>query len=307
MIKIAHVLPDKSREQVERLSEIVRFFVGRRGFNLDDRRLVELQRAIVERHPMEMSYHDLRGEDITQRVIEPHYLTYSDGSWYVNGYCRLREDVRAFRLSRIEKYRLLKETFAPRTVPEQPRPMIEVRARLNMDQVRWVRERQHYGFVREEAATLQEKKPGIVMVYEVQELREIQSWGDSTSNPIADPNPRLQFLIDAAQRGAQVRVLLDSFFDEPEALRSNRATVEYLNLLAQTEGLDLQAATGNPTGGIHMKLVLVKVGDETWSAIGSLNGGEVSHKLNREMMLMVDDPVVYARLREIFAWDWERS
>ncbi len=77
---------------------------------------------------------------------------------------------------------------------------------------------------------------------------------------IADPDPRLEMVIVAARRGATVRVLLDSFFDDAKALRSNRATVDYLNVLAQTEGLDLQARTGNSTGGgIHMKLVLVQV------------------------------------------------
>lgn len=137
------------------------------------------------------------------------------------------------------------------------------------------------------------------------QLYEHKYWGDGDSNPIADPNPRLEAMIDAARRGATVRVLLDSFFDEPEALRANRATVDYLNLIAQTEGLDMIAATGNPTGGgIHMKLVLVQIGGETWTALGSLNGGEVSHKINREVVLLVDHPTVYDRLLEVFAWDW---
>jgi hypothetical protein len=78
---------------------------------------------------------------------------------------------------------------------------------------------------------------------------EHKYWGSADGNPISDPNPRLEAIIAAARRGATVRVLLDSFFDEPEALRSNHATVDYLNLIAQTEGHDLVAATGNPTGG----------------------------------------------------------
>jgi cardiolipin synthase A/B len=103
-----------------------------------------------------------------------------------------------------------------------------------------------------------------------------------------------------------VRLLLDSFFDDEEGLRSNRATADYLHTLAQAEGLDLEARTGNPTGGgTHAKLYLLRVGGETWSAVGSLNGGEVSHKLNREVVLMVDHPAVYARLLEVFWWDWE--
>lgn len=140
------------------------------------------------------------------------------------------------------------------------------------------------------------------------QLYEHTYWGDGQSNPIADPNPRLQLLIEAARRGATVRVLLDSFFDKSNDLRSNQATVAYLNAIAASEGLDLDARLGNPTrGGIHAKIALVKVGSEAWSAVGSLNGGEVSHKLNREVMLMVDHPLVYDRLTEVFWWDWEQS
>lgn len=140
------------------------------------------------------------------------------------------------------------------------------------------------------------------------QLYEHKYWGDGQSNPIADPNPRLQLLIEAARRGAMVRVLLDSFFDKPDDLRSNQATVDYLNAIAASEGLNLAAAVGNPTGGgIHAKIALVKVGGETWSAVGSLNGGEVSHKLNREVVLLVDAPAVYDRLAEVFAWDWAQA
>jgi cardiolipin synthase A/B len=130
-------------------------------------------------------------------------------------------------------------------------------------------------------------------------------WGDGDSNPVADPNPRLQLLTDAARRGAKVRLLLDSFFDEPEALRSNQATVEYLAAIASAEGLDIAGAVGNPTGGgIHAKWLLARVDGVTWSAVGSLNGGEISYKVNREVVLMVNHPAVYNRLLEVFLHDW---
>jgi phosphatidylserine/phosphatidylglycerophosphate/cardiolipin synthase-like enzyme len=141
----------------------------------------------------------------------------------------------------------------------------------------------------------------------VAQLYEHKYWGDGQSNPIADPNPRLQLLIDAARRGAKVRVLLDSWFDEPEELRSNQATVDYLAAIADAEGIDIAGATGNPTGGgIHAKTLLLRVEGVTWSAVGSLNGGEVSHKINREVVLLVDHPAVYARLLEVFWWDWQQ-
>lgn len=137
------------------------------------------------------------------------------------------------------------------------------------------------------------------------QLYEHKNWGASESNPVADPNPRLRALVDAARRGAHVRLLLDSYFDEAESLRSNRATVDYLQGLAAAEGLALEARLGNPTlGGIHAKLVLLRVNGETWSAVGSLNGSETSYKLNRELVLLVDPPAIYSRLAEVFEHDW---
>ncbi|MCX6044068.1 MAG: phospholipase D-like domain-containing protein [Chloroflexi bacterium] len=141
----------------------------------------------------------------------------------------------------------------------------------------------------------------------LEQLYENKNWGETTSNPVADPNPRLQALIEAARRGVRVRLLLDSFFDEPETLRSNRATVDYIRTLAAAEKLDIEAKVGNPTlGGIHAKLVLVAVGAERWSAVGSLNGGETSYKLNREVVVMTDLAGVYERLAQVFAWDWAK-
>ena len=104
---------------------------------------------------------------------------------------------------------------------------------------------------------------------------------------VADPNPWLELLSDAARCGAEVRLLLDSFFDDPEALHSDQATVEYLAAIAAAKGRDIVGAVGNPTGGIHAKWLLACVDGVTWAAVGSLNGGEISHKVNREVVLMV--------------------
>lgn len=137
------------------------------------------------------------------------------------------------------------------------------------------------------------------------QMYEDQFWGESTSNPIADPNPRLEAVIAAARRGARVRLLLDGYFDDPEQLRSNQATVDYVRAIAAAEGLNLEARIGNPTaGGIHAKLVLVRLGEHYWSAVGSLNGGETSYKLNREVVLMVEQRALYERLYSVVEHDW---
>ena len=42
-----------------------------------------------------------------------------------------------------------------------------------------------------------------------------------------------------------------------------------------------------------------------WIIAGSLNGGEVSAKLNREMALLVGSDEVYGYLADVFWYDWE--
>jgi cardiolipin synthase A/B len=141
----------------------------------------------------------------------------------------------------------------------------------------------------------------------VEQLYQQTYWGAGSSNPDADPNPFLQAFIAAARRGAAVRVLLDSYYDDRDldSPRSNLRTVEYLAAVARAEGLDLQARRGNPTGqGIHNKMVLAQVTGRGWALVGSMNGGEVSAKLNREVNLLVGSDEVYAYLASLFWYDW---
>lgn len=142
----------------------------------------------------------------------------------------------------------------------------------------------------------------------VEQLYEHHHWGDLSSDPVQDPNPRLDAYLDAARRGARVRLLLDGYFDDPESPRSNRATAEMLNAIAQAEGLDLEARLGNPTCfGLHNKMLLVRSADRQWVHVGSLNGSEVSAKENREVMLEVASAAIYEYLSGVFWDDWSRS
>ncbi len=148
--------------------------------------------------------------------------------------------------------------------------------------------------------------PGDVVL--VEQLYEHRYWGPGSSTPAADPNPRLEAYLAAARRGARVRVLLDSFFDDPRSPRSNAATVAYLNEIAQQEGLNLEARRGNPTYlGIHNKMVLVEVGGRGWVHVGSLNGSEGSAKVNRELALQVQSDAAYQYLAAMFERDWEED
>ena len=146
--------------------------------------------------------------------------------------------------------------------------------------------------------------PGDVIL--TQQLYEHPYWGAVSSNANDDPNVRLNALVDAARRGARVRILLDDFFDAPYQPRSNLNTVNALNALAQAEHLDLVARRGNPTGaGIHAKLHLLALGAERWSVVSSVNGSEASNKLNRELGLALQSAQTYHYLKHVFDADWQ--
>lgn len=142
----------------------------------------------------------------------------------------------------------------------------------------------------------------------VEQLYEKTYWGPTTSDPATDPNPRLEAYIDAARRGAQVRILLDSFYDTPTDVRSNANTCTYVNNTASSEGLDLACLTGNPAGtGIHNKMVLVWDGAQGWTHTGSLNGSENSTKDNRELAIQIKSTAGYNYLSQMFDDDWVSS
>ena len=116
-------------------------------------------------------------------------------------------------------------------------------------------------------------------------------------------NPRLQSLIAAARNGADVRLLLDGYYDQ-----HNTATCVRLDQIAEQEAMSLTCRLANVTGlGIHAKLFLADVGGERWVHVGSINGSETSNKANREVALQFRSPEAYAWTLDVFDADWARG
>jgi len=141
----------------------------------------------------------------------------------------------------------------------------------------------------------------------VEQLYEHLAWPELP----AGPNLRLQAYVDAARRGARVRILLNggTFDLDYLPLTENIETAAYVNEIAQAEGLDLSAHLGDPTQyGIHNKMVLVDLGpDGAYAHVGSINGSETSNKVNREMALQVRSRDVFNYLHGVFQHDWNHA
>ncbi len=80
-----------------------------------------IQAALQESRLVSFAYIAHHGKK-TIRTVEPYQLVLKSGHWYFQGYCRVRNDFRLFRLSRISNLQLNEETFIPR---DYQKPVLE--------------------------------------------------------------------------------------------------------------------------------------------------------------------------------------
>lgn len=93
--------------------------VGRARTHLGVLRAVE--QSIAGGRVLAIRYRDGRGATSTRRV-EPVLLAHTDGRWYLVAWCRTREAIRWFRLSRVERADLTAEAYDPRPVADVGEP-----------------------------------------------------------------------------------------------------------------------------------------------------------------------------------------
>jgi predicted DNA-binding transcriptional regulator YafY len=174
--KLASVLPAEGREGVEQRRQGLAF--GRMGTRPDDERLMLARRALEERRVVRLLYHAFRRGEPEPRDVEPTRLVFLRDTWYLAGYCRLRQGPRIFRLDRIDRFDVLDEQFVPAArhaaSPTHERDLTAypvARVRFDDAAVRWVREQQPYVFLREEAGT-----GGPEFVYAVRDEQELVGW-----------------------------------------------------------------------------------------------------------------------------------
>jgi predicted DNA-binding transcriptional regulator YafY len=75
-----------------------------------------VEQAIIDRRVVRLRYTDKDGQH-TDRVVEPLAVVAVGSSWYLSAWCRLRDDVRAFRLDRIRDAFLTREIAPDRDIP----------------------------------------------------------------------------------------------------------------------------------------------------------------------------------------------
>ncbi|MBI2075982.1 MAG: hypothetical protein HYT72_01900 [Candidatus Aenigmarchaeota archaeon] len=120
-------------------------------------------------------------------------------------------------------------------------------------------------------------------------------------------NPLLEALINAARRGVNVSVLLDSYFYnvESEDPNSNLYTAEYINDVGKRENLSLKARLIDLGSGIEKLHNKGLIADDS-VLISSINWNENSPARNREIGIVIKGEAA-GYFRDVFDYDFHTA
>jgi len=109
--KLAEHLPATIHVEPEVLARTIRFEPGPRP-RAPLRHLEALETAVRDRQVVSMEYLSNNRGEVTRREVAPYSLLSYQSRWYLLGHCRLREDMRDFRIDRIQKLTVQQEVFS---------------------------------------------------------------------------------------------------------------------------------------------------------------------------------------------------
>jgi predicted DNA-binding transcriptional regulator YafY len=163
LYKIQSVLRTADKDFVEQLLSNVEVAASR--IPLDEssgKHLAALQKAVAEKRVIAIRY-QTNNEEITDRQVEPVGLWYYGNQWHLIGWCRLRNDYRDFRVSRMLRLQLKDEVFISRSYDslkdyisryrDSMPPLQEMVVLMDSKTLRYTGDiKYQYGFVKQEDA-----------------------------------------------------------------------------------------------------------------------------------------------------------
>jgi predicted DNA-binding transcriptional regulator YafY len=200
--KIANVLPEKLREEVEYLQSSIRFVRADAVEQpVETEKLFLVRRAIFQHNTIRFCYFTRHPSDkaageeqavaptpqttaavpkapvANVREADPYGLVHYLNTWHVIAYCHLRQGIRNFRLDRMDDLKLLPETFqrpAQFTMSQRQtdeRKHIVVRVLFDKEVARWVKESRSYF-----TETIEETPHGLVVTLKPHQESEVLQW-----------------------------------------------------------------------------------------------------------------------------------
>jgi predicted DNA-binding transcriptional regulator YafY len=137
MLKIKSVLRTSEKDRIDQLSPLVAVFRNRNQLKLKgkDEHLRLILDALSSKKLLEMNYTTFEEENTSDRNVESVGVYYAYEQWYMIAWCRMRRDYRTFRLDRINRLKLLEETYDPQPHPTLKEYIDKVRTTEHLIQI----------------------------------------------------------------------------------------------------------------------------------------------------------------------------
>ena len=110
--KVKALLKYSTKEKAERLEQRVMFYKS--SANVKTNHLASIQSSITDNILIEIKYHAIHSDMVSERLVEPLAVYYTKDKWLMIAYCRLREALREFRIDRILHLKSTSTSFAER-------------------------------------------------------------------------------------------------------------------------------------------------------------------------------------------------
>jgi len=181
LTKIRAVLPPERKEFIERLQQSTAIHLRRSpelaaaGDNL-----ATMQDAVAGRRVLRIVYRNVHDDETTAREVEPLATIFYADHWHLIAYCRLRDDIRDFRVDRVQELETCDERFPERKdfslrrhiegLVHKDEPQ-EVRLLFTRFGARFTTDRHYFGFIEETRSD-----NGVEMTFFVQSLAAMARW-----------------------------------------------------------------------------------------------------------------------------------
>ncbi len=169
------------KKEVSYLKSYITFFSGSSsGKGALSDALQKIRRAIIEKKSVAFRYYK-RNADTRKpmvRQVDPYALTNFFGNWTVSGLDHLRNDIRMFRLDRMEAVMVTAKTFErpknfrlAQLAPKETEPKQIYRIKISREIHRWVKEQPPYVVTKTEV-----RKESVFLTVETSNEQSLIQW-----------------------------------------------------------------------------------------------------------------------------------
>ena len=108
--KLERVMPAKLKSRARAVADTIQMILPKAAVETSGQQLGPLLDAIEQQRSVSIRYASYQ-QAPAERHVDPYGLLFRSGRWYMSGYCHLRDELRTFRLDRLQHIELLQQSF----------------------------------------------------------------------------------------------------------------------------------------------------------------------------------------------------